>query len=251
MLTLKKPSLGQFTYLLQFRRPQERIRFAQGDAEVAFGSFGAGQSQQTNLPDAADPSLPRIIFMKDKRQIAISQMAVQLTEVFEGGDLQAQMDSVRRQISSFHQQALEFKKEQEFGSVALVLQVNYVSEASLEQLHEFVYSKFVTLPKLGELASVQLNLGFKIEDLFVNLGASVFEARRLDIQNQPVTPGTPVIFDVSKGKLVSKGVQITLDINDRPLMQKNPSRKIGTPDTVFEAADSILTGTLPGIMGGN
>src|SRR6266404_4819078 len=169
MPRLQSPSLGQVTYLVHFREPQEKIRFAQGDAEVAFGSFGAGQSQQTNVPDSADPSVARIVFMKERKNIAISQVAVQLVQAFEPVahvDVLRQFDAVKDEIYSFHRQALEFKPAKEYANVAVVLQVNFPSDASTAELHKFVYDKFVKFAPIGELASVQLTLGFRVNDLF-------------------------------------------------------------------------------------
>jgi hypothetical protein len=253
MPRLKNPSVGQVTYLVHFRKPQEKIRFTQGDAEVAFGSFGAGQSQQTNVPDDADPSLARIVFLKDKKNISISQMAVQLVHALEPQPtigLREQFEAIKVEITEFHKQALEFKPASDYGNIAFVVQVNYPSDATTPELHKLVYDKFIAFQPFGELASINLTLGFKINDLFVNLGASVYETRQIEFKNQRSSQATPIsiLFKMEEARLISKGLQFTVDVNDRARHVKN--HQIGTPDELFEMAARMLNEQLPAIVKG-
>lgn len=255
MTSFLSPFIGQATFLLNFRELQKKIRFSQGDAEVAFGSFGAGQSQQTNVPDEADPNLPRIFFVKERKNISISQMMVQFAQSAESGfgkSLEEQFNSLAGQLLAFHRQALEFKPAQEYSHVALVLHVNYPSGASTAELNKFVHDKFVSFQfPVGELASVQLTVGYKVDDLFVNFGASVYEARHFDMT---VKAGTavqmPSLLHLEDMKVSARGVQFTIDINDRPLHLKN--RKIGAvpPDELLNKAAQMLMEQLPKIVDG-
>lgn len=257
MTRFLNPSIGQATFLLNFREPQQKIRFSQGDAEVAFGSFGAGQSQQTNVLDDADPSLPRIVFVKDRKNIAISQLAVQLTQVYEPNptnSLSDQYAALTQELLAFHRQALEYKPGKEYSHIAVVLQVNYPSVASTAELHKFVHDKFIAfqLP-VGELASVQLTLGYKVNDLFVNIGASVYEARHLEFKNVKPGSATPiaVMLNLEDMKVMSKGVQFTVDVNDRPRHLKNRQAGPGSPKELFDMAAQLLNEQLPKLVSGN
>jgi hypothetical protein len=256
MTRFLNPSIGQATYLLNFREPQQKVRFSQGDAEVAFGSFGAGQSQQTNVLDDADPAMPRIVFVRDRKNISISQMSVNLVQVFEPSptsNLEDQFAALIEELQNFHRQALEYKPAKEYSHIALVLQVNYPSAATTAELHKFVYDKFIAfqLP-VGELASVQLSLGYKVNDLFVNIGASVYEARQFEFKNVKPGSATPisVMLSLEDAKVMSKGVQFTVDVNDRPRHIKNRQAGAGSPEELFGMAAQLLNEQLPKLVSG-
>ncbi|WP_322086049.1 hypothetical protein [Burkholderia sp. BCC1999] len=253
MIRLQNPALGQVTFLLNFKEPQTNIRFAQGDAEVAFGSFGAGQSQQTNVPDAADPSMPRIIFAKDRNSIAISQISVQYTRGAvprPHGTLDQQLQTVVEEIQNFYRQALEFRPAHQYVHEAVIVQINYPSSESMADLHKYVYDRFISFRPLGELASVQLQIGFKINDLYFNLGASVYQTRHFEWKSPAqagINPST-VMLALNSGKLIEKGLQFTIDVNDRPRHEVGRSKDAATPDKLLETICRFTREQLPTIV---
>ncbi|KGB97859.1 hypothetical protein DM81_2644 [Burkholderia multivorans] len=256
MPRFQKPKIAQFTYVIHFKDTQEKIRWAQGDAEVAFGSFGAGQSQQTNVPDNVDPSVPRILFMKDNRNIAISQQAVQLTHTFDAKatpPLDGQLEELRQEIGTFYEQALEFERDRPYGSASLIVIVNFGAESTTEELHKFVFERFIKFDPLGDLASVQFAVGFKAGDFYVNLNGAVYETRQFEMTQQirgPITPAN-LLQSAQHAKLLGRGVQFTVDINDRPRFAvKGPQPRLVKPDSLFDRAKQIITAKLPSIIDG-
>jgi hypothetical protein len=253
MSRFQNPFIGQMTYVVHFRQPQEKIRFSQGGAEVAFRSFGADQSQQTNLPDNADPSLARLVFVDDRRSIAISQVAIQYAHTFEphgNVELGEHFVEIRREIADFHRQVLEYKPSDEYSHVAAVLQVNYPSTESTRFLHQYVYERFVTFKPIGDIASFQMTLGFKVNDLFVNLGASVYETRQIDPRDSKQGRVTPIsiMLNMEESKVIARGVQLTIDVNDRPRHSRNRPIGAGSLNDVLDTASKIIEEQLPGMV---
>ncbi|MBR8182521.1 hypothetical protein [Burkholderia ambifaria] len=248
MPTFQHPSLTQVAFLLHFSEVQTKVRFTQGDAEVAFGSFGSGQSQQTNVLDDADPSLPRIVFAKAKKNIAISQLAVQYAQGFDPGEcpVNGQLSDVLATARSFYDQALEYRSLDSYASLGMVLMVNYPSTAPTDEIHKFVYEKFVALPALGDVASVQMTIGFKMSDLFVNLGASVYETRQFDFNG--LTPFKSLSFSLDKINVIAKGMQINLDVNSRARAGEGAVNRQAMED-VISTATEFLEKRLPTIVG--
>lgn len=256
MVNLENPVLGQVIYLLNFKEPQEKIRFTQGDAEVAFGAFGAGQSQQTNVQDNADPSFPRLIFVNEHKSIQISQVAVQYHQglLSDSRDIRTQIESIKTDITAFHTQAMEYMRGDValYGSIGVVATLNYASSESIDFLNQYLYGKFISFKSSSPLASFQLTLGFKHGDFFVNLGASVFETRQIDLNGMPqVLPLSPlaVMSTVQRAKVLSKGIQFTIDINDRPRFSKDLEAVVEDPKELFSMLDDYVFVQLPSIVG--
>ncbi len=248
MPNFKHPTLAQAAFLLHFGEQQTKVRFTQGDAEVAFGAFGSGQSQQTNVLDDADPSLPRIVFAKAKKNIAISQLAVQYAQAFDVGEcpVDGQVGDILATARSFYDQALEYRALTDYASLGLVLTVNYASNSPTDEIHKFVYEKFVALPALGDVASVQMTLGFKMRDLFVNLGASVYETRQFDFKG--VASHKLTTFRLDQLAVVEKGMQINLDVNTRARAGQGAVDRSAMED-IISMATEFLSVRLPEIVG--
>ncbi|HGL6721638.1 hypothetical protein NTJ56_05670 [Burkholderia contaminans] len=248
MPNFQLPSLAQVAFLLHFSEVQTKVRFTQGDAEVAFGAFGSGQSQQTNVLDDADPSVPRIVFAKAKKNIAISQLAVQYAQGFDPGEcpVNEQVPNILSTARSFYDQALEYRSVENYASLGMVLMVNYPSTSPTDEIHKFVYDRFVALPSLGDVASVQMTLGFKISDLFVNLGASVYETRQFDFKG--LTPFKSISMRLDQLAVIAKGMQINLDVNSRARVGERAVNRQAMED-VISMATEFLYKQLPTIVG--
>lgn len=255
MPSFQSPTIAQFTYVIHFKDLEEKIRFAQGDAEVAFGSFGAGQSQQTNVPDGSDPTVPRILFVKGNRNIAISPHAVQLQHTFPANvkspPLESQFRELTDEVRAFHAQALDFQRSgREYGHVALVVVVNYPSDAETAELHQYFFDRFLSVEPLGDLASVSFATGFRSGDFFLNLNGAVYELRQFDMKLEKpgfINPAN-LVLGGKESKVLSKGVQFTVDVNDRPRwMPPSRANDLAKPEQVLDLARDLIMKKLPGI----
>ncbi|MEX3952009.1 hypothetical protein AB4Y40_30170 [Paraburkholderia sp. EG287B] len=252
MPSFQTPSIAQFTYVIHFKELEEKIRFAQGDAEVAFGSFGAGQSQQTNVPDGSDPTVPRILFVKGNRNISISSHAVQLQHVFPANvnavSLKVQLTEIAAEVQAFHAQALDFQRNgREYGHVALIAVVNYPSAADTSELHKYFFERFLKVEPLGDLASVSFATGFRSGDFFLNVNGAVYELRQFDMKLDKPGFINPLNLAFNRdSKVLSKGVQFTVDVNDRP-RSMSPSRTDGLipPERLLDVVFDVVTNKLP------
>lgn len=256
MPSFQPPTIGQFTYVIHFKEVQEKIRFAQGDAEVAFGSFGAGQSQQTNVPDTTDPAVPRILFVKGERNISISSQAVQFQHVFPASSSAASLEDGFQQLAdevvAFHAQARDFEQAgREYGTVALIIVVNYPSEDGTAELHKYFFDRFLKIGPLGDIASTSFSAGFRTGNFFLNINGAVYELRQFDMKlDKPgfINPAN-LVLGVKESKVISKGFQFTVDVNDRPRLMPPIKADIPTkPEEVLGLARELIMEQLPNIV---
>jgi hypothetical protein len=256
MLSFQPPTIAQFTYVIHFKDVQEKIRFAQGDAEVAFGSFGAGQSQQTNVPDATDPAVPRLLFVKGERSISISSQAIQLQHTYpapaNSSNLTDRFLELVDEVQAFHAQALDFERNgREYGTIALIVAVNYPSEAGMTDLHKYFLDRFLKIEPLGDLASASFSAGFRSGDFFLNINGGVYELRQFDLKmDKPsfINPAN-LALGAKDSKVISKGVQFTIDVNDRPRLMPASMKDGSTrPEQVIELARELIMEKLPNIL---
>jgi hypothetical protein len=237
MIDLAKPFLRQVTYLLNFKSIAQKIRFEQARAEEVFASFIGVQSQQTNLPDDADPSMARIIFQGSKKQIAISQLGCQIVLTSEDAQLPLakQLEMVKSNIAEFHSKSLEYKNAGTYGMAALIMEICFSSKTSIPELQDYLYSKFIQTPRIGEVASVQVNLGYKMGSYFLNFGANVYEMRKFELAG-----GENKIVKIEDLSVQDFGLVFKIDINNRPLMTSNASKIAESPVQIFSLVDGFL-----------
>lgn len=220
MIALAKPFLREITYLLNYKSNAPKIRFEQARAEAVFSNFIGVQSQQTNVPDDADPNIARIIFQGSKKQIAISQSGCQIVLGFQDAELPIakQLEIVKSNIAEFHSKAVEFRNNEPYGMTALILEINFSSKEPVSELQEYLYSKFIQSPRIGDVASVQVNLGYKVGSYFLNFGASVYEMRKFEL-----AAGERKTVQIQDLIVSDSGFSFKIDINNRPLMSSDSS----------------------------
>ncbi|KVA11849.1 hypothetical protein WI41_07075 [Burkholderia latens] len=252
MIEVSKPYINQARYLLNFREPQKSVRLDQREAELAFGGMVAGQSQQLNVPDSADPNIARIVFASGKKNLTISQLAVQLTLSFDATlDVAKQMAIVEKNVRDFHHRVPQFKELSTFAANALILHINFPSTETSGRLNEFLYEKLIKQAPVGEIASVQTNLGFKFGEIFANIGASIYESRRFSATFEPGVNPLMQTFDLTSLPVIESGLQITLDINNRPRQLANPNVVAQEPDPLIDVIQDMLSQHMPKLIGLN
>jgi hypothetical protein len=246
MTDTKQAYISNVVYVLNFKTPQLKIRFQQAEAEAAFREFVGAQSQQTNLPDTAAPAHPRIVFQAGSKGVALSQTACQLQLSFEkmGLSFTDQIELVKKDILQFHKRALEFLNSDEYGMSGLVVDVNFPSDEPQGKLHKFVYDQFIKPEPIGEVVTAQVTIGFKINDLFLNLSTSVYEVREFQL-----VPGMTAVHQIQfESQPISEiGIAVKIDVNDRPRgqVEKNvcpPHEFINTIDEFLKTKFVSVTG---------
>jgi len=250
MAAFNKPAITNCIYLLNFRSLAEKVRFDQQAAEEAFSGFVGGGSQQTNVPDEMDPNLPRIILAGKSRFVSVSQTACQfnISLGFDQSTFEAQFSSIEKNILDFHRCALEFKKVDSFGMSAIVLETNFSSELKISDIQSYLYSTFIRAPVVGDIASTQFSLGYKVDNHFMNIGASVFELRNVDF-SLGARPVHPLMLDLDKVPVQQVGLTFKFDINDRPRFSFDPNASSEDPKDILLRLRRFLEGDFEKISG--
>lgn len=235
--------------LVSFKVVEEKIRLRQADAERAFGPMLNVQSQQTNVPDAADPNTPRIVFSTGNNALSISQIGCQLDLGFErnGAVLEEQLATVQELVNQFYRCVLNFKPEADLGGVALVIDVNFPTSLGKTAMQQHLYDRFfVKRSEPGTLASLTFQIGYETpERYFLNFTANVYELRALQFDSN--TP-RPEIINVLDVPVVEEGFGIKIDVNDRPRAMAG-LYKVEPPDELISKTFAFVRSTGHEILG--
>lgn len=230
MIDLHKAYISQAIYVAS-NVLDKRIRYKQEQAEEAFGSFISAQSQQTNLPDDFDPAQPRIIFQSGPKQMIISQIASQLSLGFDsaGKGVESQLETVLKNVKEVQRKIEQFKSREDLRENALVITLSFPSSASRADMSEFIFSRFLKMPKYSEVASSSVRVGYLLNDgFFLNIEADTYEKRGGSIQ---ATMGAPL--DLMSLPIVEEGISVKIDINTRPRAAKS--------DYISNGSEEIIT----------
>jgi hypothetical protein len=215
MNSTSKPYIGSAILLLGFRDRMPKVRFEQAAAEAAFSDFIGAPSQQTNIPDDADPNQPRILFSSGNTAILISQMACQLRIVFEKSDLGIieQLQEIHEKALAFSLLAYKFLDILNYAFQGFIIEINLPVEGSMELAQKEVYDRIIKAPALGEIASMQILVGYEVDGMFVNFTTSAYEARTSDMPASELAKLDRL--HLQKLELTEVGISVKVDVNNR------------------------------------
>lgn len=239
MINLDQPKIADLTYALNFKELDQRMRFAQGEAESSFGGLISGQSHQTNVPDTFDPNAPRIVFASSTKSIVISQLACQFQMNFNSFDkkIEDQWSIVEKNIKDFHSRALEFRNQDFYGQSSIIFQVNLRSESAASDLHRWIFERFLKVPCEADLASVGLQIGYLQDGLYQNISAGVYEKREAKFDRVPFP--MPIRVNLDELPVSERGLVLGFDLNSRPRFQGNPAAVVLGPDDLITPAKAF------------
>jgi len=240
MIDLQKAYISQAIYVAS-NELDKRIRYKQEQAEEAFSSFISAQSQQTNLPDDFDPTQPRLIFQSGRKQMVISQLASQLSLGFDSSDkgVIPQLDTVLKNVKEAHKKIEHFKGKENLKENALVITISFPSTASRSELSDFIFSRFLKMPKFGEIASSSVKSGYFLESgYFINIETDVYEKRGGHVQ---VAAGTPI--DIMSLPIIEIGISVKVDLNSKPKASE-PGFTNNGPDEMIEIMNNYFPGEI-------
>ena len=194
----------------------DRIRHRTEDAERAFRAVVDGEAKSTNIGDTEPPEIPRITLKQGHKVIALAKDRSQLAMSFKRADVEVAVaySVAQKNISSFIQGVQTLHGDRHSCEMAVIIEINYPSEAPPAELSEALARLFYSGPVLGEWASLEFRLGFMADGLFKNFGASLYELREGTL---PVSPGLRrQRVDFSNLSVIERGVAIKLEVNNRP-----------------------------------
>lgn len=249
MINLSSHYIASTTYVLNFKKTERQIRLQQAQAEEAFGGMITAQSQQTNLPDQVDPKQPRIIFQKPNNSIAISQNSCQWQVVFdnENASIDRELQKIEDEIQEFYKRAIIFRPKKDFGSAGLVFEINFPSNSSALDLQKYLHNTFIKTKPIGEVASIQINMGFELNGYFLTISAAAYESRRIEIKKDDFT--TREDIDMKNYPVTETGINLKLDINSLPKTKKDPTFEPENPTDLIEITKKFLGEQLENILG--
>lgn len=247
MIQLEKKSIAQALFVIGFVRDAS-IRTKQFEIENALAPLIAGPSVNTNLPDNFDPRAPRVTLSNGPISAHFSQTTAQLTigvEDSERNDIDAVKNKIAHCVTLFQEYVDKVISKDSQKETGLVININYPIDHDKykdEDIFDYIQSQFIKAPPMGAPASAGLNVGYKTSDnYFINLGVSQY---KLVFGEIPVTG----VLDISKLPVSESGIELKVDINNRPLLSFGHKTE-GAASVILEKAFIFLDNDADNFMG--
>ena len=248
-LSLVSPKIVNIAYVLEFSQLVRDVRYQQQKVESIFSEMMGGQANQTNVVDSADPSIPRLVFKSGKRQINISQTQCGLQFDFRGQGLKNSMaqEVAFKKIREFHSAA--FLGWNVFEHAALIFNLEQKSNLPQEDIKNELFDNFLKTPKFGEIASVEVKMGFLKENHYINLTSGNFEEREFKTDSRSLPSKEPIFLKIDELALKSYGAAYQIDINSRPSSLAGRKLSEDSVDAIINIAQSFLSEKFQEITG--
>jgi len=179
-----------------------------------------GQVLTTNVPDDAPPSMPRIILKLEDTVMSLGLDRIQLSTIppsHVSGDLKKASEYTLKRAAPFFSELLPNISKYIWAGVITELRF-YESPMKSKSANEMVAPLFDKLLNIDrekkELASFQIQYGFKEDQYFKNYTISGFEDRKIELNMPP--KGESVVVDLNEHPLTGCGVMVLLDTNNKP-----------------------------------
>jgi hypothetical protein len=223
--------ISHATVVVSFPLDSE-IRYKVGDVERNFQSIVGGQASGTNVADSAPPPIPRFTMQSGPKQIAVSQISAQLDMEFSNANkpIDNTLAIIKRNAVGFWEGAKRLKSLDEITEVGIILTMNSTSKLSQADMAREIDKRFLKVPSLGEIASVQLQVGYIDTEklIFFNVSVGTYELREGPV-NQRDAKGGRLTLDIGTLSVKEIGYEVKFDVNSKPLHQakKIPSAELG------------------------
>lgn len=220
MPVFSKPTIASASFLLDFLQPVPEIKSHQALAEDVFSDFANASLQMTPYPDNADPSAPRMVFQTNRKSVLISQARCQLDFSFSenSSGFAKQLAIFQKNSEEFYLLATQKFKVCDYGLSAAMLDINYRSNSSNEETHGYLVERFVKSTLNYPVASIQLAIGFKVDDYYVNVSSQVYERRSFEVKQNSNMKPEKLHVRLEDMNLDERGISFKLDVNNRPLL---------------------------------
>lgn len=234
MINKGKAYISQAIILAQHEN-DKRIRYRQEEADIVFGPLMNTSSIQTNVPDDVDPSVPRLIFQTNTKHLHLSKSVTQGMCTFLNNEkgLDQQISIITRNFKKLAEAIPRFQKTT--GEAGLVITINFPANEDRSKLSEELFTNYLKIPKLHNIASTSVKVGFQTEKkLFLNFESDVYEVRKVLLE-----PGVDQVVDLSDDSAHERGFAFKVDINNKPRRSgfSNFSEEI---EVIFEEMKDFL-----------
>lgn len=221
----------------------KQIRYRVADIENAFRSTVVSQAVGTNVADNAPPNIPRFTMQSGQKVISVSQIQCQMDMNF--AEQRKTFDQVgavvRKNFAGFWAGVRKLKSLEEVRDVGLVLSFNVSSKKPIPELSEELYSRYLNIPSLGNVASVGFQTGFTSLDgnIFINLSVGTYEVREAHLENS-MHDGGQIFLALDQMRVSESGVEVKWDVNSKPLVSQGEVTPENIDDVLFESLNQML-----------
>lgn len=234
-IALAVPRIESVNYVVEFGDVISDIRYKQKEIEDVFGSFAGVQSTQTNVPDAVDPSIPRIVF-EGRRKISISKTRCSIVFDFKkrGFNWDKIKEIIERDITEYYELCKRAFNVIDHSALACSVEID--SRDDLKTVNSYLFDSFLKTPKIGPVASLQTRVGFEVDGHFVNFAVQGFETRVANLEARQHN-----IIKVEDMKVVGQGVLYQIEVNNKPLSSKVRPGIAGSAAGVLASFNKFVT----------
>ena len=214
----------------------EKVKYRLEDADKLFSTFTSSEAQSTNVSDQLPDDLERIIFPGTKKRVGISNNRISATFNFEQTDKTAEesFEISIANVRKFYAAASKFHPGKMFTEHGVVLHIAFPVNSNSDKktanpkIAEFLSTKFYCGEKYGPAHSFELKVGFLTKNfLFRSIFLSSYEKRFGQVRGGGVV-------DLMSIPLVETGIQLILDVNDKPRSENLSPYPMAFEDVIDE-----------------
>jgi hypothetical protein len=210
------------------------IRLKQTKAEESYKNIIDKPSVNTNQPDSASASIPRIIIKDSSKGIAISQNAAQIAMMFgKNSSIDAQTDDLLNTLDLMFEDTKNFQGEDNIQETGFLVSVAYTTDKPIEELSTFLFNNFSNFEPLGNVINAVYKFGFNTENnLYVGIEFGGYR-----VVHGPEETNAEKKANAAESESV---YLFKIDINNKPLIQS----KVKEPSEIKNKFKSIINGGL-------
>lgn len=184
-----------------------------------------GQLLTLNVPDGSPPEMPRAVLRTSDTVINVC---------FNRFDIATRppkhISTDFASVSNFSRLRVEpilstlFSESISYSWTGTVVDYSFPRNGTYDSAIKAIvpiYDKLINIERNNrELASFQLQYGFKDNGLFKNFNLSGYETRNIDLKGMRLPPGRTLELDVTQFPIAETGLQLKADINNRSAVNK-------------------------------
>lgn len=204
--------------------PDRGILFTSGKQLLELQKLLGSKLMSLNVPDAAPPEAPRAMLASPDAIVALGFNRLDITTKppdHIAHDYTACVSFAERKVQPIIEsisQVVDYK----WAGVVSVNEYPLASgDISSLKIVSPIFDRLVNIQRHGkELASFQLQYGYKHNDFFKNFTIKGYETRNISLEIDTNEAG-PVKIDLSKYPISESGVEITIDFNNKAASKRS------------------------------
>ncbi len=211
------PRLSSATLVIA-HEVNQKTRFRMEEVETVFGGFISGPAQATNANGPVPHEAPRLVLKQGHKLLSFSNANVQLSMDFDENkmELGSAFEIAERNASQLLSLLPKYQDPSTLREIGFIFTVLYRARDGVAVGD--ILSKLADQysgPRLGKFVSFDLRVGFDTDDgFYTNFALNGYELRKATF-NPSDSPGM-MRFNVDELPLEEHGIQVMIDINNRP-----------------------------------